>query len=204
MKRRGFTLIELLVVIAIIAILAAILFPVFARAREKARQTSCLSNVKQLVLGVMMYAQDYDESLPGYHFAGSPSSNDQWHEVIEPYVKNEQLFICPSDRNRDPGYGWNYRFISYGTHSSTSIVGDPITTLGTFEYPAETVLMADAHNYYVRGPGTTNTSYWPKPRHNGGSNFGLADGHAKWYKSDFNWYTGYSSAGLYWRPDAVY
>ena len=66
MSRRGFTLIELLVVIAIIAILAAILFPVFAKAREKARQTSCLSNVKQLGLGLMMYAQDYDEKLPSY------------------------------------------------------------------------------------------------------------------------------------------
>lgn len=203
--RKGFTLIELLVVIAIIAILAAILFPVFARAREKARQSSCLSNVKQLVLGVMMYAQDYDETLPGYHFVGSPTEYNQWFEVIEPYVKNEQIFVCPSDSNADmsagdPSYGWNYRFISYGTHNP----GDPITTLGDFEKPAQTILMADATQYYVRGPGTTNQSYWPEPRHNEGSNFGFADGHAKWHKSNFNWYTGYSGTGLYWRPDAVY
>ncbi len=98
--RRGFTLIELLVVIAIIAILAAILFPVFAKAREKARQTSCLSNVKQLILGVMQYAQDYDERIPkhGTHCnapgvggdgTGNVDDRCQW-DKIEPYVKNTQ------------------------------------------------------------------------------------------------------------------
>ena len=205
MRRRGFTLIELLVVIAIIAILAAILFPVFARAREKARQSSCLSNVKQLMVGVMMYAQDYDEMLPGYHFADAPSANDQWYEVIEPYIKNTQVFICPSDQNETPtGYGWNFRFVSYGTHSSSSIVGDPITSLGAIKYPAETIIMADSRQYYVRGPGTSDPNYWPYARHNGGANFGLADGHAKWYKADFDWQHGYTAAGLYWRPDAVY
>jgi prepilin-type N-terminal cleavage/methylation domain-containing protein/prepilin-type processing-associated H-X9-DG protein len=204
MERRGFTLIELLVVIAIIAILAAILFPVFARAREKARQTSCLSNVKQLMLGVMMYTQDYDEVYPGYYNPDPPNVADQWFELLEPYVKNEQIFICPSDQNRDPGYGWNYRFISYGWRDPGNAVGDPFTTLGTVEYPSETIILADAHNYYVRGPGTSHTSYWPKARHNGGANFGLADGHAKWYKADFNWQHGYSSDGLYWRPDGVY
>jgi len=157
-----------------------------------------------LMLGVMMYTQDYDEVYPGYYNPDPPNNIDQWHELIQPYVNNEQVLICPSDRNRNPGYGWNYRFISYGWRDPTNAVGDPFTTLANVKYPAETVIMADSHSYYVRGPGTTNQSYWPKPRHNGGSNFGLADGHAKWYKSDFNWYTGYSSVGLYWRPDAVY
>ncbi len=96
MKRRGFTLIELLVVIAIIAILAAILFPVFARAREKARQTSCLSNVKQLSLGVLMYTQDYDERLP-YCDCNAYSSGTNWAISTQPYVKNAQIFVCPSD-----------------------------------------------------------------------------------------------------------
>lgn len=93
--RRGFTLIELLVVIAIIAILAAILFPVFARAREKARQSSCLSNVKQLVLGCLMYAQDYDERWPYYNREGryfytydNEYHYGMWYKVIEPYIKN--------------------------------------------------------------------------------------------------------------------
>ena len=95
-KNSGFTLIELLVVIAIIAILAAILFPVFARARENARRSSCQSNLKQIGLGILQYVQDYDEILP-------PSQNDglwksvPWHVLVQPYVKSYQLFKCPSN-----------------------------------------------------------------------------------------------------------
>ena len=112
--RRGFTLIELLVVIAIIALLAALLFPVFAQAREKSRQATCASNLKQLGLGILMYAQDYDESPPN----GVSFSNDQyngnnggsvlkspqgWAGQIYPYVKATQIFTCPSDFNQVPG-----------------------------------------------------------------------------------------------------
>lgn len=100
MKKRGFTLIELLVVIAIIAILAAILFPVFAQAREKARQASCLSNLKQIALGANMYGQDYDEFLPGscgprISWGAQYKSLACGHEQIYPYVKNSQIFRCP-------------------------------------------------------------------------------------------------------------
>ena len=103
--RHAFTLIELLVVIAIIAILAAILFPVFARAREKARQTSCLSNIKQIVLAFMMYAEDYDETMP---MGVYPDWTTYWDtkvdwggnvigdKLITPYTKNQQLAACPS------------------------------------------------------------------------------------------------------------
>lgn len=178
--RRGFTLIELLVVIAIIAILAAILFPVFAKAREKARQSSCLSNVKQLMVGTLSYAQDYDEMLPGYWFNGAPAAGDQWYEVMTPYLKNTQILECPSVKNLNPGYGWNYRWISYGTADGGV---SPITSLGALTAPSETVIIADSNQYYVRGPSITTTSYWPPARHNEGSNFGLADGHAKWYKA---------------------
>ncbi len=106
-KRSGFTLIELLVVIAIIAILAAILFPVFARAREKARQTSCLSNNKQLANAFLMYAQDYDETFPPSRFSdlglngiGMPDNANRrfpWNVSIYPYVKSTGVFACPSD-----------------------------------------------------------------------------------------------------------
>jgi len=107
----GFTLIELLVVIAIIAILAAILFPVFAQAREKARQASCISNLKQLGLGITMYAQDYDECLPyGYNYAADGKTWWWWQDSIRPYVKSEAVYTCPSasphmmERNgRPPG-----------------------------------------------------------------------------------------------------
>jgi len=94
--RRGFTLIELLVVIAIIAILAAILFPVFGRAREKARETACLSNLKQLGLSLHMYAQDYDEMFVVEETMGNPQP--QLTQGLTPYVKNRQVFYCPSAR----------------------------------------------------------------------------------------------------------
>jgi prepilin-type N-terminal cleavage/methylation domain-containing protein/prepilin-type processing-associated H-X9-DG protein len=94
--RQGFTLIELLVVIAIIAILASILFPVFGRARENARRSSCQSNMKQIGLGIMQYTQDYDELLPPrVIFAGPPYKS--WRVLIQPYVKSTQLFACPSN-----------------------------------------------------------------------------------------------------------
>jgi len=122
--KRGFTLIELLVVIAIIAILAAILFPVFAQARESARKTSCLSNEKQLTLGVLQYVQDYDETLPlsnfysGGAWAGAsvttpadvfghtPQRDCFWSNSIQPYVKNVQIYLCPSaSRERSDVFG---------------------------------------------------------------------------------------------------
>ena len=90
MRRKGFTLIELLVVIAIIAILAAILFPVFARARERARQSTCLSNCKQIAMGLTMYAQDYDEIIPHYAIEdpAAPGLYIYWPTLIYPYTKN--------------------------------------------------------------------------------------------------------------------
>ena len=98
-KAKGFTLIELLVVIAIIAILAAILFPVFARARENARRASCQSNLKQIGLGVMQYTQDYDERFPMRYYgtAGPRQEANSWRRQIFPYVKSSQLFSCPSN-----------------------------------------------------------------------------------------------------------
>jgi prepilin-type N-terminal cleavage/methylation domain-containing protein/prepilin-type processing-associated H-X9-DG protein len=148
--RSGFTLIELLVVIAIIAILAAILFPVFAQAREKARGISCLSNVKQIGTAAMMYTQDYDEALPpaGLRYAHKPSlcyecGNDpgcltssywqqprawvDWGVVLFPYIKNEQLFTCP-DR---PEYGCNGYAMNTDS-SNDDFPGSP-TPPGTFE-----------------------------------------------------------------------
>ena len=104
MSRRGFTLIELLVVIAIIAILAAILFPVFAQAREKARAISCLSNVKQLTLGQLMYTQDYDEKFTGWNWGQrfEMDSASYWAVCALPYIKSTKLYQCPSD-----GLEWN-------------------------------------------------------------------------------------------------
>jgi len=184
MRRHGFTLIELLVVIAIIAILAAILFPVFARAREKARQTSCVSNEKQLLLGALMYGQDYDERLPQHGnkcwgATGNPLNLCQW-EKIGPYTKNNQIRICPSGL---VNYGWNI-----GLNDNS--IGP---SLGGFPQPSVTVLMACTANppwvNWQNGgpPGPTCPGTWlashgclDENRHNGGENFGFVDGHAKW------------------------
>ena len=119
MYRKGFTLIELLVVIAIIAILAAILFPVFAKAREKARQASCLSNIKQMGVATMQYIQDYDECYPlGYRqgltgeylpvekTTATANRWVAWFDTIYPYIKNGQVFVCPS-KNGVVDYGYN-------------------------------------------------------------------------------------------------
>jgi len=206
-KAKGFTLIELLVVIAIIAILAAILFPVFARAREKARQSSCLSNVKQLAVGALMYAQDFDERMmPRYYridpaVAGGPNWCDH---LVQPYVKNTQIIYCPSTEQKSYGYAQdNLNF----------------QKLAVFQSPAETVMICDvkrainstggySFDLSVRSPSVFgdppakpatdedeyplpgDPNYAPRARglHNGGCNVCFLDGHAKWLKTDAFFY----------------
>jgi prepilin-type N-terminal cleavage/methylation domain-containing protein len=135
-SRKGFTLIELLVVIAIIAILAAILFPVFAKAREEARATACLSNTKQLGTALMMYLNDYDGKYPGPYYEAAVASGDAGEmmgtfcggnivsdlnyeknctirAVLDPYIKNQQMWACPSDTGVNTNYVAGQRFSSY-------------------------------------------------------------------------------------------
>jgi prepilin-type N-terminal cleavage/methylation domain-containing protein/prepilin-type processing-associated H-X9-DG protein len=207
--KRGFTLIELLVVIAIIAILAAILFPVFARAREKARQTSCLSNVKQLTTAYLMYAQDYDESVCPTHMppVRRPDRMDMWiwektadpghlDSRLMPYIKNEQMLRCPSAQSTIWGYGMNlyptvYARASGGDHGEAGY-GYGGASLAAFARPAETVVIGDSRG--DRGCYYLGNAHFPgapfrgpgyvcggtDPRHNDGINVGYADGHAKW------------------------
>ena len=147
--RRGFTLIELLVVIAIIAILAAILFPVFAKAREKARQASCLSNLKQLGLGWLSYAQDYDERTTTYRYP-----TEYWPHKIQPYVKNTQIFVCPS-RESTSWYSQSYG-INYNHSCSWS--------LSQFQYPAEHFIFCDNKTSWAIARPVIRAPPWSTPR----------------------------------------
>jgi prepilin-type N-terminal cleavage/methylation domain-containing protein/prepilin-type processing-associated H-X9-DG protein len=203
MRRRGFTLIELLVVIAIIAILAAILFPVFAKAREKARQTSCLSNIKQIGMAMQMYVQDYDEqygwcccsgeiSTPAYTgtrgapmFHPTASGGVTLPGLYDSYIKTAAIWVCPSD----PAAG-------FGSYSiSRSLRG---ASLGDLKYPSERIIMADGYNSGLCGPNRPSNccGRWGYgcsdptnadakvmrskfARHNGTGNVLFGDGHAK-------------------------
>ena len=159
--RNAFTLIELLVVIAIIAILAAILFPVFAQAREKARQSSCLSNTKQMGLGIMMYTQDYDETYPqAYWYTNDTDGSagyNQWSGLIQPYVKNIGIFVCPSDPNKgivptNPGLDLQAPRISYVANSAVlprkrrSIDPANVATAASIDAPADVIVIGEMTN----------------------------------------------------------
>lgn len=150
-NRSGFTLIELLVVIAIIAILAAILFPVFAKAREKARQISCASNEKQLGLAFTQYSQDFDEQYPCPLSGMSAGAlrgwtGEGWAGELYPYIKSKKVFICPDDPNLN-----SYVSYAYNTAFVISSADVPQTvTLAQLNSPAKTVMLVECSNTYYR------------------------------------------------------
>ena len=146
----GFTLIGLLVVIAVIAILAAILFPVFAQAREKARSISCLSNMKQLGTATYLYIQDYDETFP---LDGHTTNEDSWVFNLDAYVKNKQILRCPSDTStnwypRPAGDFTAARFTSYGTNMWMAPLLAGETGTGTHGYTQLASITSSASTIY--------------------------------------------------------
>ena len=141
--RTGFTLIELLVVIAIIAILAAILFPVFARTRQKAQQTTCLSNVKQITLAFLMYAADHDGGLPPAE--GSNAGKNYWWSGIVNYIKNPKICSCPVNRRGFSGWSSNYAMNRFVGHPPWG--GAP--NIDHMSDPVELLLIADSGSPFM-------------------------------------------------------
>jgi len=216
----AFTLIELLVVIAVIAILAAILFPVFAQAREKARQTSCLSNMRQMGLAVQMYVQDYDECLP---LAATATATGflNWHHLVDPYARNTQIWICPSYSGATKDifgilvchYGMNAYYLNQNVDPQNifTLNNAPGVSLAAISEPSRCTLIVDnrgidgklPNNHlstYVLPPSQADADYWgrPDPRHTAGVVLGLMDTHVKWFKPS-SFYAGQQPADLWFQ-----
>lgn len=218
MRPRGFTLIELLVVIAIIAILAAILFPVFAQAREKARAAACMSNEKQITLGVLQYIQDYEECFPVsvVNRAVVPPAGAiiGWADAIQPYIKNVQVYQCPSESSAPVLTPQTAGYTDYWINKNAS---DGDQNLPQSEFPSLTLLIGEGGsstgtplaNQTARfrsngcngagdtttldpflpvcpGPGLATNLAGGGQRHTLGANYGFLDGHVKWYKNPTN------------------
>ncbi len=208
--RCAFTLIELLVVIAVIALLAALLFPVFARAREKARQTSCMNNVRQITLGILQYIQDSDEILPPVAYEDDGGDEKDWLEITEPYMKSPQVYRCPSDS----------RFIesSYGLNelAFVDLTDAPLPTpisLSQFATPAATIMLGDLgteDDFATPLPDTLKMvapasslddedDARPAARHSERCNLGFMDGHGKSLRFE-QFYTSQSPANKWFTP----
>jgi prepilin-type N-terminal cleavage/methylation domain-containing protein/prepilin-type processing-associated H-X9-DG protein len=200
-RKQGFTLIELLVVIAIIAILAAMLFPAFAQARAKARQATCASNLKQAALGILMYAQDYDERLPVGTMSWGPKKAARWMHQTYPYVKNAGIYKCPSSSLP----AWNSRaFGNAGTYGYNShMLNDE--NIAAIVKPSETLMVVDtpgagvnANRYRARPDVLIRAGVWRGApwsnwtvtqsrvdyRHSEQANVAFADGHVKALRRD--------------------
>jgi prepilin-type N-terminal cleavage/methylation domain-containing protein/prepilin-type processing-associated H-X9-DG protein len=195
MRRNGFTLIELLVVIAIIAILAAILFPVFARAREQARKSACLSNTKQIALAVSMYAQDYDEILPMRY----TDQTHSWKDSVEPYLKSAAIYRCPSNpRANTPDslgkYPGGYAMWLPDPPLAAQMPGAAYPQpMAGIAYPASALIILEhSYNWADTGPylqynepakdknALAGPSEWNSGHDKKACNIVYLDGHAKW------------------------
>jgi len=206
-------LIELLVVVAIIAILAAILFPVFAQAREKGRQITCASNLRNLGSAVLMYVQDYDEQFPLAAYA-SGAGFLTWNDLTDPYAKNQAIWHCPSSQVKKADasgkvtthFGYNARYLTSISLDFSNFAAHAAVPLAALQQPAETVLLTDAiasvsgsycgdDGKYLLPPSASDTHCWgrPAPLHSGGTSVLWADGHVKWHRRD-QYYAGQSPA----------
>ena len=203
---KGFTLIEMLVVIAIIALLAAILFPVFGRARANARRSSCQSNMKQISLGVLQYVQDYDERFPKTGgstngIAANCGGPDilSWASKTQPYIKSTQVFVCPEDTRKIAN------MCSYGNNQLIGVLAptDAGIAVSTIAAPSHALLWYE--DGYLPAYNTIGcNNYWDRfafsmiQRHLEGSNIAFVDGHVKWYVVSLN--SSQTQKSITWQP----
>lgn len=212
MKRKAFTLIELLVVIAIIAILAAILFPVFTQAKDAAKKTQSISNLKQIALASMMYSGDYDDIFPMSAYMKAPVSPDprpvifSIYDAVQPYMKNYQLFVSPSDEEGSQGQDWRgrlnainltnvpggVRYASYAPNLGLfgeNFCGTPLARYSrvwsqtALPSTVDTIMFFDAYMKKFQSPlDLTYNNFMGMARHAEGLVINYADGHAKFKK----------------------
>jgi prepilin-type N-terminal cleavage/methylation domain-containing protein/prepilin-type processing-associated H-X9-DG protein len=225
--QKGFTLIELLVVIAIIAILASILFPVFAQAREKARQSSCSSNLKQLGLAFSQYSQDYDETLPFWQFGYAVNGTTAtWDVALTPYIKNTGILECASDIvSKEVAVGAYSNATVRRSYTMPRNISEPGRHDAAIPVPTSTVLLAERSGCYNDGNGhwvacSVSENLGSQLRRNGAadsswrhqdmSNFLYCDGHVKATKGNSGTYPqlkGYSynaaNGTLTWTTDPI-
>ncbi len=196
---RAFTLIELLVVIAVISLLAAILFPVFSGVREKARQATCASNLRNLTLGLLMYTQDSDERVPLSAYA-TPTGFAAWFDLIDPYIKNKDVWHCPSsaisptdaDGKVTSHFGYNAYYLTGVNRFFSNVGAQKPLSLADIDHPAGTVLFTDTrasvagslcgdHGNYLLPPSLPDTGCWGRPAflHQQQANVAWLDGHVR-------------------------
>ena len=213
--RYGFTLIELLVVIAIIAILAAILFPVFARAKSAAQFATCQSNLKQFAVAYMLYTEDHKGCMPiGYTSYGWPVKYSRWWDKCEKYTRSKQLHVCPLKAQLADGNDLYYGQNCLWAFCRINGQNDPPMKLDSFTSPSKTCLMNEITGwggvdisspfnavYKTLMPGWQNS--WPDPRHNGRLAMAFLDGHVRAIRGDDpGLYAGAGGTmvGTYWQP----
>jgi prepilin-type N-terminal cleavage/methylation domain-containing protein/prepilin-type processing-associated H-X9-DG protein len=190
--RRAFTLTELLVVVAIVAILAALLFPVLAQAREAGRRAACLSNERQLGAAVTLYLQDYDERFPQTHPAATPWSFPEaeitlevpWRELVEPYVRSPRLFQCPSDWGAPAWHPSTYAPNGYTVYgASLAEITRPADTICLVELQPG-ILLDDVSPWDGQAEMVANIA---TERHGGGAAYLFIDGHTRWMRFETTW-----------------
>jgi prepilin-type N-terminal cleavage/methylation domain-containing protein len=214
MRRLGFTLIELLVVIAIIAILAAILFPVFSSAKAAAKGTACLSNVRQLSMAVVMYANDNDDTMPPCAYPTADTNAPVlWTDIVKPLVKSDHVFLCPMDNDQQQVTSYGVNEIAFPDLTDPGGMQAPVLPMTSFRTPTQTVMLGDIGTeddfttvrigaFKMTAPDTAlndDEDARPAARHSKRVSLGFIDGHERSLQLS-QFYTNQTPVDLWFTP----